>query len=261
MYHPADNASLNYTAEDYEYIELTNIGTQPLLLNGVKFTKGITYEFPDNMTLEAGHYLLLVKNPAAFAAGYTVSGNTLILGGYLGSLANSGETISLDDQANSTILEFTYDDKWYDITDGKWFSLFFCGVLNGLPETWDNKPLWRQAPYWAALRAGRAGLAADSIVFNEILAHSHASQPDWIELSNKTDQDINIGGWFLTDDSTDMNTIRKYEIPAGTILHAAVIWFSIRIARLAAYRNRLKNALHLAKQVKRFICIPVKMVR
>jgi hypothetical protein len=220
MYHPADNASLNYTAEDYEYIELTNIGTQPLLLNGVKFTKGISYQFPDNMTLEAGHYLLLAKNPAAFAAGYTVPGNTLILGGYVGSLANSGETISLDDQTNSTILEFTYDDKWYDITDGKGFSLVFSGDLNGLPGTWDKKSSWRASTVMGG-SPGQAeqGLAADSIVFNEILAHSHASQPDWIELYNKTDQDINIGGWFLTDDSTDLNTIRKYEIPTGTILY------------------------------------------
>ncbi len=220
MYHPADSVDPQYTDEDYEYLELINIGTQPLVLNGVKFTQGITYNFPDNVQLESGQYLLLVKNPAAFTSRYTVPQDTPILGGYLGSLSNSGETISLDDQTNSTVLEFTYNDKWYDITDGQGFSLVFCGDLNGLPDIWDLKSSWRASTLIAG-SPGQAeqGLASDSIVFNEILAHSHASQPDWIELYNKTDQDINIGGWFLTDDSTDLNTIRKYEIPAGTILH------------------------------------------
>ncbi|MEN6308934.1 MAG: lamin tail domain-containing protein [Anaerohalosphaeraceae bacterium] len=220
MYHPADSTNPLYGDEDYEYIELTNIGTESLLLNGVKFTKGITYTFPDSLLIGPGQYLLLVKNQAAFTSRYTVPQEALVLSSYEGSLANSGETISLDDQTNSTILEITYDDKWYAITDGEGFSLVFSGDLNGLPAIWDYKTSWRASTLIAG-SPGQAeqGLAADSIVFNEIMAHSHSSLPDWIELYNKTDQDINIGGWFLTDDSTDLNTIRKYEIPAGTIIH------------------------------------------
>lgn len=220
MYHPADSTDPLYGDEDYEYIELTNIGTESLLLNGVQFTKGITYTFPDNQMIEPGQYLLLVKNQVAFTSRYTVPQEVLVLSGYEGSLANSGETISLDDQTNSTILEFTYDDKWYDITDGEGFSLAFCGNLTGLPAIWDYKASWKASTVVGGSPGQtEQGLASDCIVFNEILAHSHNSLIDWIELYNKTDQDINIGGWFLTDDSTDLNTIRKYEIPAGTIIH------------------------------------------
>jgi len=48
-----------------------------------------------------------------------------------------------------------------------------------------------------------------------LLAHSHAGAPDWIELHNTTDAAINIGGWFLSDSSTDF---MKYEIAAGTTI-------------------------------------------
>jgi hypothetical protein len=47
------------------------------------------------------------------------------------------------------------------------------------------------------------------------LAHSHAGQPDWIELHNTTNAAINIGGWFLSDSSLDF---MKYEIAAGTTI-------------------------------------------
>lgn len=51
-----------------------------------------------------------------------------------------------------------------------------------------------------------------SIVINEVLAHSHESASDWIELHNTTSQTIDIGGWFLSDDDQFLG---KYEI-AGT---------------------------------------------
>lgn len=57
-----------------------------------------------------------------------------------------------------------------------------------------------------------------SIVINELLAHSHDTDSDWIELFNTTGQSINIGGWFLSDDNSDPNSIRKYEIPSDTVI-------------------------------------------
>ena len=43
-----------------------------------------------------------------------------------------------------------------------------------------------------------------------MLAHSDNTY-DWIELYNTTDSDIDISGWFISDDSTDL---KKYEIPS-----------------------------------------------
>jgi hypothetical protein len=53
------------------------------------------------------------------------------------------------------------------------------------------------------------------VVINEILAHSHAQAPDWIELYNTNGHAVNIGGWFLSDDEQDL---KKYEIPDTTIV-------------------------------------------
>lgn len=54
----------------------------------------------------------------------------------------------------------------------------------------------------------------ETVVVNEILANS-GSAADWIELHNRTRQPIDISGWFLSDDATNLS---KYRIPAGTIL-------------------------------------------
>ncbi|MHC4676723.1 MAG: CotH kinase family protein, partial [Planctomycetota bacterium] len=49
MYHPADpNVGSLYNDEDFEYIELKNIGPNTLGLDGVKFTDGISYDFPSS---------------------------------------------------------------------------------------------------------------------------------------------------------------------------------------------------------------------
>jgi len=54
----------------------------------------------------------------------------------------------------------------------------------------------------------------ETVVVNEILANS-GTAPDWIELHNRTRSPMDISGWFLSDDATNLT---KYRIPAGTIL-------------------------------------------
>ncbi len=57
---------------------------------------------------------------------------------------------------------------------------------------------------------------SNTVVINEILANS-GNDEDWIELHNRTNADIDIGGWFLSDDGSDLS---KYRIPDGTIIAA-----------------------------------------
>ncbi len=56
----------------------------------------------------------------------------------------------------------------------------------------------------------------ETIVINEVMAHSHSTLPDWIELYNSSYEVIDIGGWYLSDDRGDL---KKFEIPAGTVLN------------------------------------------
>ena len=226
MYYPPNpDPDSQYNDEDFEFIELKNIGDSSLELTDVKFTQGIIYIFAQGSSLPPNGYLLLVKNTDAFASRYTVPQGVEVLGPYMGSLANDGEKIKLDDPSNSTILEFSYND-WYSITDGVGFSLTIVDAESTSHEDWDQRSSWRSSTF----KDGTPGLedtgaAPDSIVINEILAHSHDidpanPSPDWIELKNTTDSDIDISGWFMTDDDTDDLARRKFEFAPNTIIGA-----------------------------------------
>ena len=215
MYNPAEGDA--FDSQDYEYLELKNIGTALLSLNGVKFTDGISFNLP-GITLAAGECVVVVKNQAAFASRYSVPGGVRALGPYDGSLSNRGENLKLEDSTNSTILEFGYEDGWYDITDGAGFSLTIEDPTAADPNQWDDKSAWRPS----AASGGSPGWddsgqlpALGEVIINELLAHSHAGEPDWIELHNTTDAAVNIGGWFLSDSPVDF---MQYEIASGTTI-------------------------------------------
>ncbi|MBN1510125.1 MAG: lamin tail domain-containing protein [Sedimentisphaerales bacterium] len=137
MYHPADTGNPN--DPNTEYIELTNIGTEPINLNLVRFTNGIDFTFP-SPELAPGGYCLVVKDIAAFQAKY---GSTLpIAGQYSGSLANDGERIELVDAIGTTIHDFRYEDDWYDNTDGGGYSLTAVNPANPDLDTWSQPTAW-----------------------------------------------------------------------------------------------------------------------
>lgn len=55
------------------------------------------------------------------------------------------------------------------------------------------------------------------VVINEFLAHVDPPLEDAIELYNPTSTNVNIGGWWL---SNNRNNPKKYQIPAGTIIES-----------------------------------------
>jgi len=147
MYHPSQEGS--YNEEEYEFIELQNIGTRSVLLDEVKLTNGIYYQFVSggNLYLAPGDYIVLVKNRAAFAWRYQTNGINIAPGAYTGSLSNAGERIKLEDRANSTILEFSYDDDWYTATDGQGFSLTIIDPTDPDLDSWDQRDSWRPSAH------------------------------------------------------------------------------------------------------------------
>ena len=87
---------------------------------------------------------------------------------------------------------------------------------------WGRKSSWRTSVY----RNGTpgwddSGILPDpgAVVINELMAHSNDG-PDWIELYNTTDDPINIGGWFLSDNGRDEPNLMKYRIADGTTIDA-----------------------------------------
>ncbi|MEN6335835.1 MAG: lamin tail domain-containing protein, partial [Phycisphaerales bacterium] len=165
--------------------------------------------------LAPGAYCLLIKDLAAFEAIY---GNGLpIVGQYSGSLDNAGERIELLDAAGSVIESFEYEDNWFDLTDGMGFSLTRRDPAAGDPA---NKNSWRASAYaGGSPGTDDAGLVPEpgSVVINEVMANPAAGECDWIELHNSTDQSIDVGGWFLSDDGNDLT---KYKIAEATSIPA-----------------------------------------
>jgi hypothetical protein len=142
LYNPAAGGA--FDNDEYEFLELKNIGSAPLKLDGVKLTNGVSYTFPatGSPTLAAGACIVIVKNRAAFTSRYPGAIN-LAPGTYTGSLDNGGETIKLEDRTNSTILEFEYKDGWFDETDGLGFSLTIKDPTNPDLDSWNSSTAWR----------------------------------------------------------------------------------------------------------------------
>jgi len=131
MYNPADadisTGELNVDNDEFEFIELKNIGDETLDLTNVSFTEGILFDFAgSNITsLAPRAFVLVVKNKAAFESRYDAGVSNKIAGEYSGKLANEGEKISLVDLWNGTIVQFEYSDGngWPQSADGEGNSL------------------------------------------------------------------------------------------------------------------------------------------
>ena len=110
--------------EDGEFIELLNISDTTISLAGVRFDRGITYEFAPTEALAPGARLVLT--PAE----------------YTGQLANGGETLRLLASDDTPIREFRYDDDapWPTDADGDGRSLVLANPLanpdHSLPGSW-----------------------------------------------------------------------------------------------------------------------------
>ena len=147
MYHPPlPPTGSPFAGEDFEFIELKNIGPTALDLTGVHFTDGIDFSFTDSTvkSLGVGRTVVVVKNVAAFKSRY--GEGMPIAGTFGGNLDNSGEKIRLADGVDETVLEFTYSDIWYPETDGSGYSLVVADET--LPWT-----AWNDRSGWASSRA------------------------------------------------------------------------------------------------------------
>ena len=117
-YHPLDAPA----ATSGEYVELLNISNQRINLDGCQFTDGITFifDFPAGYLLEPGQRCILVRDQAAFTAGFPNVSISLIAGTYSGALKNSGEQITLVDREGIVIKDFAFDDAdpWPVTADG-----------------------------------------------------------------------------------------------------------------------------------------------
>jgi len=166
MYHPLDWGD----AEDpnREFIELTNIGSESINLNLVRFTNGIDFTFGD-IDLGPREYVLVVRDQAAFEE-YYQGASGIIAGEYSGRLDNGGERVELSDAVGQRILSFSYKDGWYDLTDGDGFTLTIRDPSDNAAYEWDN----RLTAYWRC-DDGSGLTATDSVGVSDGTLHGDAA--------------------------------------------------------------------------------------
>jgi len=153
MYNPADadvsRGEMNVDNDEFEFIELKNIGNETLDLTYVSFIEGISFDFASgNITsLDGGDFVLVIKNIAAFEPRYGTGVSNKIAGEYSGKLANEGEKISLVDIWNGIIAEFEYSDdsSWPQSADGAGYSLvpLTSSILGELDGSLNDGGNWR----------------------------------------------------------------------------------------------------------------------
>ncbi len=196
----------------YEYIELQNTGDSPLDLTGVRLSDGIDFLFP-SITLDPHQYVIVAANQAAFESRYGTSFN--VAGQYSGFLSNSGDnlTLQLPNPYDAAILRFDYSPAWYPNTYLAGHSLV---ILNpsASQASWSHKDAWRAS----AQPGGSPGIddpavIPGSVVISEVLANNSSQ---FVEIHNSTATTINVAGWFLSDDPSNLTKFRIDPIAPAT---------------------------------------------
>jgi hypothetical protein len=200
--------------DDGEFLELKNTGSQPLDLSGLQFTTGITYEFPSGTTVNAGGFVVLVRNSAVFLANHPGFNPATVahFGTYTGKLSDDGELLTLSTATGARVFSLEYNDRapWPEGADGYGFSATYDGagdpddgrnwhvssVPGGTPGADDQRPVFPQ------------------VVVNEVLTRS-STAPDAVELCNVGETPADISGWLL---SNDTSVPAKFRIPPGTVI-------------------------------------------
>lgn len=207
----------DWTAQDFEFIEVFNPNDTAVDLTGIAFVDGVEFDFFDASVdkIDAGGYGIVVSNQQAFELRYGT--NLPLLGEFEGGLNNDGERLELVDGTGSALFVVNYDDAdpWPVRTDGVGATLVLTSKSTPLAE--QNKSYsWRGSTNMHGT-PGQAAEAPIGVVINEVLANSARPRVDSVELFNASDLTIDIGGWHLSDSAVD---IRKFRIPSGTSLGA-----------------------------------------
>lgn len=193
MYHPAPTSpESGASPDDFQFIEVRNIGAVPLDLTGYRFTAGITFTFT-NPVLPPGGFAVAVKNRGQFESRYGT--NAAVAGEFSGTLSHNGERLCLEGPLGEVVQDFTYAD-WYAASDGSGFSLVITDE-NAPLDRWNIRSSWRissepngspgaedQANQSPVLTIGLSGpavaiswpLQADGFVFETTVS---LSPPQW----------------------------------------------------------------------------------
>lgn len=143
-YNPADSILANgdtISGKSFEFVELKNIGADPIDLQGLYFGKGIEERFNSSNIIQPGDFVVLAEDSAMFHSKYGFAADYK----YNGKLENNGEKIWLNDICGNIIDSLRYDDNlpWDTIPDNGQYSLALIDVAldNSNPSNWSAQAI------------------------------------------------------------------------------------------------------------------------
>lgn len=141
MYNPPESGN-----DSLEFLEIYNLGEETVSLEGIYFSEGIDYVFPD-VEILPNTFLLVSIDSLAMMQTFNVEAYQWTGG----ALSNGGEDIEIKD-VHGNIIDFVeYDDAlpWDTLADGFGHSLTLCNpeVDNNIAENWTH------SEYFMALNA------------------------------------------------------------------------------------------------------------
>ena len=153
QYNPADSSFDEQQQgfdnnDDFEYIELINIGSVPISLDGVQLVRtgredslqGVDFKFSEDTTVASGDVVVVVENADAFQSRY--GSDKQVAGQWSGRLSNAAEQITLVADG-VTVQQFSYTDDWWPTTDGSGHSLQIVDAAATDLEVWGTAAGWR----------------------------------------------------------------------------------------------------------------------
>lgn len=182
-YHPglpsaAEEAAGFNDPDDFEFIELVNIGDTTIDLSSVQLVRtdgiGVAFDFATSpiQALQPGERTVVVENQTAFTLRYE---QVPVAGQWQGGLNNSSERLTLA-AGGETVQEFSYDDGWHPLTDAVGFSLEVIDVTNDTAD-------WNLSDNWRASEAS-GGTPGRSAVLGDFAGDGHVG-PEDIELIHR----------------------------------------------------------------------------
>jgi len=192
-----------------DWVEIYNKGTEAVDLEGYTITDDITdftlFVFPAGTVIQPNEYIIVWADKEPEQEGYHADLK----------ISASGETLYLTNAELSIIDSVNFGTQVTDISVGRY--------PNGTGE-------------FRAMTPTPGGMnmvesAASDIVINEFLASNEVTladqdgaYDDWIEIYNKGDVAVDLGGYALTDDITDFTL---FTFPAGTMIQPneyIIVW-------------------------------------
>ncbi len=242
-YHPSGSTEAEALAgfndgDDFEFIELLNVGSQRIDLREVAFQQsevggelqGVRFEFLAGAIpeLDPGQRVLVVEDQVAFEFRY--GQNLPVAGQWVGRLGNASEMVTLV-AGQQVIHQFAYRDKWHPTTDGDGRSLERIDPIEPDLERWAMADAWRASsipggtPGTSGFRAGDANRDGIFDASDLLLVLQAAEFEDDAEGNSVWEEgDWDGDGDFTTADLTLALATNRFESAGPTLAVAAVLW-------------------------------------